>query len=107
MEIGQYQVILVSLDPTIGSEIRKTRPCVVISPDEMNRHLATVVIAPVTTTSKDYPTRIEIKHEKRSGWIVLDQVRIIDKQRVIKVLGKLTRSEIKEVKAVIKEIFVD
>jgi mRNA interferase MazF len=107
MEIGQYQVILVSLDPTIGSEIRKTRPCVVISPDEMNRHLATVVIAPVTTTSKDYPTRIEIKHEKRSGWIVLDQVRTIDKQRVIKVLGKLTRSEIKEVKAVIKEIFVD
>jgi mRNA interferase MazF len=107
MEIGQYQVILVSLDPTIGSEIRKTRPCVVISPDEMNRHLATVVIAPVTTTSKDYPTRIEIKHEKRSGWIVLDQVRTIDKQRVIKVLGKLTRSELKEVKAVIKEIFVD
>jgi mRNA interferase MazF len=107
MEISQYQIILVNLDPTIGSEIQKTRPCIVISPDEMNRHLRTVVITPMTTSSKNYPTRIEIKHENKTGGMVLDQIRTIDKQRIIKDLGKLTKPEIKEVKSVIKEIFVD
>jgi mRNA interferase MazF len=107
MEINQYQIILVNLDPTIGSEIQKTRPCVVISPDEMNRHLRTVVIAPLTTSSKSYPTRIEIKHDNKIGWIVLDQIRTIDKQRIIKDLGKLSKPEIKEVKSVLKETFVD
>ncbi|HEX2968360.1 MAG TPA: type II toxin-antitoxin system PemK/MazF family toxin [Bacteroidales bacterium] len=107
MEISQYQIILVNLDPTIGSEIKKTRPCVVLSPDEMNRHLRTIVIAPMTTSSKNYPTRIEVKHDKKIGWIVLDQVRTIDKQRIIKDLGKLSKPEIKEVKSVIKETFVD
>lgn len=107
MEIRQYEIILVNLDPTIGSEIKKTRPCVVISPDEMNGHLRTVVIAPITTTSKNYPTRVEIKHENKLGWIVLDQVRTIDKQRVIKNLGKLSRPEIKEVKSIIRETYVD
>jgi len=97
----------VSLDPTIGSEIKKTRPCVVISPDEMNKHLMTVVIAPMTTSSKDYPTRIEIKHDNKIGWIVLDQIRTINKQRIIKELGKLSRPEIKEVKEILKETFVD
>lgn len=107
MEIRQYQIILVNLDPTIGSEIRKTRPCVVISPDEMNDHLRTVVIAPLTTSSKNYPTRVEIKHENKIGRIVIDQIRTIDKQRILKELGKLSRPEIKEVKAIIKETFVD
>jgi len=107
MEIKQYQIILVNLDPTIGSEIRKTRPCVVISPDEMNNHLRTVVIAPMTTRSKNYPTRVEIKHDSKIGWIVLDQIRTIDKQRILKDLGKLSRPEIKEVKAILKEAFVD
>lgn len=107
MEISQYQIVLVNLDPTIGSEIQKTRPCVVVSPDEMNRHLRTVGIAPMTTSSKNYPTRIEIKHDNRIGWIVLDQIRTIDKQRIIKDLGKLSKPEIKEVKSVIKETFVD
>jgi mRNA interferase MazF len=107
MEIKQYQIILVNLDPTIGSEIKKTRPCVVISPDEMNNYLRTVIIAPMTTTSKSYPTRIRIKHENKLGWIVLDQIRTIDKQRIIKDLGKLSRPEIKEVKLILKEIFVD
>ena len=107
MEIRQYQIILVNLDPTIGSEINKTRPCVVISPDEMNQHLRTVVIAPMTTSSKNYPTRVEIKHDSRIGWIVLDQVRTIDKQRILKDLGKLSKPEIKEVKAILKETFVD
>jgi len=107
MEIKQYQIILASLDPTIGSEIKKTRPCVVISPDEMNNHLRTVVIAPMTTSSKDYPTRVEIKHDNKISWIVLDQVRTIDKQRIIKELGKLSRPEIKKVKEVLKETYVD
>jgi len=107
MEIKQYQLILVSLDPTIGSEIKKTRPCVVISPDEMNKYLRTVVIAPMTTGSKDYPTRVEIKHDNKTGWIVLDQIRTIDKQRIIKELGKLSRPEIKEIKEILKETYVD
>jgi mRNA interferase MazF len=107
MEIAQYEIILVNLDPTVGSEIRKTRPCVVISPDEMNKHLRTFVIAPMTTSSKNYPTRVEIKHDNKIGWIVLDQVRTIDKQRIIKILGNLSRTEIKEVKAIIKETYVD
>ena len=107
MEIRHYQIILVNLDPTIGSEIKKTRPCVVISPDEMNDHLRTVVIAPMTTSSKNYPTRVEIKHDNKISWIVLDQIRTIDKRRILKDLGKLSRPEIKEVKAIIKETFVD
>lgn len=107
MEINQYQIFLVNLDPTIGSETRKTRPCVVISPNEMNKYLQTVVIAPMTTSSKNYPTRVEIKHDNKTGWIVLDQIRTIDKQRIIKPLGRLSRPEIKEVKSIIKEIFVD
>ena len=107
MEIRQYQIILVNLDPTIGSEIKKKRPCVVISPDEMNNHLRTAVIAPMTTSSKNYPTRVEIKHDNKIGWIVLDQIRTIDKQRILKDLGKLSRPQIKEVKAILKEAFVD
>ena len=107
MEIKQYQIVLASLDPTIGSEIKKTRPCVVISPDEMNKYLRTVVIAPMTTSSKDYPSRVEIKHDNKISWIVLDQIRTIDKQRIIKELGKLSRPEIKEIKEVLKETYID
>ena len=107
MEIKQYEIFLVNLDPTIGSEIKKTQPCVIISPDEMNKYLRTVVIAPMTTSSKKYPTRVEIKHDNKIGWVVLDQVRTVDKQRVLKGLGKLSRPEVKEVKAVIKETYVD
>lgn len=107
MEIKQYQIFLVNLDPTVGSENKKTRPCVIISPDEMNKHLRTVVIAPLTTTSRSYPTRVEIKHENKMGWIVLDQIRTIDKQRIIKDLGKLSKPEIKEVKLILKETYVD
>jgi mRNA interferase MazF len=107
MEISQYQIILVNLDPTLGSEIKKTRPCVVISPDEMNKYLNTVVIAPMTTGSKNYPTRIEVKHDSKTGWIVLDQIRTIDKQRIIKDLGRLTKSEIIVLKSVLKETYID
>ena len=107
MEIKQYQIILVNLDPTIGSEIKKTRPCLVISPDEMNDHLRTVVIAPMTTSSKNYPTRVEIKHENKAGWVILDQIRTIDKQRILKVLGKLKHYEIKVVKTTLRETYID
>ncbi len=107
MEINQYQIVLVNLDPTIGSEIKKTRPCVVISPNEMNKYLKTIIVAPMTTTSKRYPTRIEVKHDNKIGWIVIDQIRTIDKQRIIKILGRLTKPETKEVKSVVKETFVD
>lgn len=107
MEINQYQIVLVNLDPTIGSEIKKTRPCVVISPDEMNKYLRTIIVAPMTTTSRKYPTRIEVKHDKKIGWIVIDQIRTIDKHRIVRDLGRLSQPEIKELKSVIKETFVD
>jgi mRNA interferase MazF len=107
MEITQYQIILVNFDPTLGSEIQKTRPCDVISPNEMNKYLNTVVIAPMTTSSKNYPTRIEIKHDNKIGWVVLDQIRTIDKQRIIKDLGRLNKSEISELKSVLKETYID
>jgi mRNA interferase MazF len=107
MEIIQYQIVLVNLDPTIGSEIKKTRPCVVISPNEMNKYLRTIVIAPMTTRSRKYPSRIEVKHEGKLGWVVIDQIRTVDKQRIVKVLGKLSLPEIKEVKSVLRETYVD
>lgn len=107
MELRQYQIIIVNLDPTIGSEIRKTRPCLVISPDEMNKYLRTVTVAPLTSSSKDYPTRIRFTLEGNTNWISIDQLRTIDKSRVIKILGTLEAREIKKVKAVIKETFVD
>lgn len=107
MELKQYQVVLVNLDPTVGSEMKKTRPCVIISPDEMNKYLQTIVIAPLTSTSKPYPTRIEVKHAKIKGWIVLDQIRTVDRTRVVKILGSLTEKELAKVKAVMKETFVD
>jgi len=106
MEIKQYGIVLVNLDPTMGSEIKKTRPCVVISPDEMNKYLRTVVIAPMTTQSKEYPTRVEVKHDKKEGWVVLDQVRTIDKQRILKLLGRLSKPEIRAVKNRIWETYV-
>ena len=107
MELIQYQIVLVNLDPTIGSEIKKTRPCVIISPDEMNKYLNTVIIAPMTSQSKKYPTRIEVTHDNKIGWIVLDQIRTIDKQRIVKTLDNLTNSEKELVKMTIKELLVD
>src|SRR5690606_31108806 len=107
MEIKQYEIVLVNLDPTIGSEMKKTRPCIVISPNEMNKYLQTIVIAPLTSSSKSYPTRIEIKQEKTKGWIVLDQIRSIDRMRIVKKLGTLTEREIEKIKFVIKETYVD
>ena len=107
MDLIQYQIVLVNLDPTHGSEIKKTRPCVIVSPNEMNKYLNTIVIAPMTTSSKNYPTRIEVNVNKKTGWIVLDQIRTIDRLRVIKLMGCLTDKESQKVKAIIKETFVD
>jgi len=107
MEIRQYELVLVNLDPTIGSEVKKTRPCAVISPNEMNQYLQTIVIAPLTSSSKPYPTRVEIRQTKTKGWVVLDQIRTVDRTRIIKKLGTLTPSEIKSVKTVIAETYVE
>ncbi len=107
MAINQYEIVLVNLDPTVGSEIKKTRPCVIISPNEMNKHLNTVVIAPMTSQSKKYPTRVPVKHNSKKGWIVLDQIRTIDRQRIIKTLDTLIEKEIAEVKLKLQETYID
>ncbi len=105
--ISRFDVVLVNLDPTVGSEVRKTRPCAVVSPNEMNRQLNTLVVAPMTSTSKPYPSRVQVQSGRRVGWVMLDQVRAIDKQRVVKVLGALSAEETNAIKQVIKELFVD
>jgi len=107
MVIAQYEIVLVNLDPTIGSEIKKTRPCVIISPNEMNKYLNSVVIAPMTSRTKNYPTRVPVKHDNKQGSIVLDQIRTIDKQRIINNLDKLSESEIRSLKKILKETYVD
>jgi mRNA interferase MazF len=105
--VNQYDIVLVNLDPTLGSEINKTRPCVVLSPNEMNKYLRTIVVAPMTSSSKPYPTRVEVKHNSTTGWIVIDQIRTIDRQRIVKRFEKLSEKEINKVKNVLKETFVD
>ena len=107
MKYEQYQIILVNLDPAIGSEIKKTRPCIIVSPNEMNKYIRTIIIAPLTSTSKNYPTRVKITLNEKTSWIVVDQIRTIDKRRVVKTLGELSKSEIKTLKSVIKETLVD
>ena len=107
MEISQYEIVLVNLDPTVGSEIKKTRPCVVISPNEMNKFLNTIIIAPMTSSSRPYPTRVEVQTNNKKGWVVIDQIRTVDRKRITKIFGKLSVNEIVEVKNVLKETFVD
>ena len=89
MVVKRFDVYLVNLDPTVGSEIQKTRPCLVISPDEMNRNIRTAIVAPMTSTQKDYPTRVSCTFKKKHGQIVLDQIRTVDKDRLIKKLGTI------------------
>ncbi|GAB1450043.1 type II toxin-antitoxin system PemK/MazF family toxin [Draconibacterium sp.] len=107
MDLNQYQIVLVNLDPTIGSEMKKTRPCVIISPNEMNKYLLTIVIAPMTSSSKSYPSRVEVKHNETKSWVVLDQIRTIDRKRVVKCFDSLTDKEIMKIKTTIQEIYVD
>ena len=87
--VVRFDVYLVNLDPTIGSEIKKTRPCLVISPDEMNRHLRTVIIAPMTTSGGDYPSRIRCRFQNKTGRIALDQIRTVDARRLVRRLGRI------------------
>lgn len=107
MELKQYSIVLVNLDPTIGSEIKKTRPCVIVSPNEMNKYLNTVVIAPMTTSLKKYPTRVSVSHNGKNGMIAIDQIRAVDKTRVVRVFDSLSIKEIASCKSIIKESFVD
>jgi mRNA interferase MazF len=107
MEVKQYQIVLVNLDPSLGSEIQKTRLCVIISPNEINDNLRTVVIAPMTSTSRKYPTRVKIKYNNQEGWVVIDQIRTIDKIRIVKKFDSLSEKEIRECKRVLRETFVD
>ena len=105
MVVNRFDVFLINLDPTVGSEIQKTRPCLIISPDEMNRHIRTVIVAPMTTASKDYPTRVSCKFKKKKGQIVLDQIRTIDKTRLIKKLGSVNPETQLEVISVLQRLF--
>jgi mRNA interferase MazF len=107
MGLNQYQIILVNLDPTIGTEMKKTRPCVVVSPNELNRNLKTIVIVPLTSQLKSYPTRVSITQNGVMSNMVVDQIRTIDKSRVIKTLGKLSSQEIINIKRVMRETYVD
>ena len=106
MIVNQYEIILVNLEPTLGSEIKKTRPCVVISPNEMNHYLRKILIAPITSTLKKYPTRIGMTHDNVKGMIAIDQIRTIDKQRIVKNIGNLDPETIKQTKQVIEETYV-
>jgi mRNA interferase MazF len=105
--ISRFDVFLVNLDPTIGSEIKKTRPCLIISPNEMNRNLRTVVVAPMTTRGASYPTRVSCKFRGKQGQIVLDQIRTVDRQRVVRKLGTISEPIQEEVLSVLGEIFAE
>ncbi len=105
--VKRFDVFLVNLDPTIGNEIQKTRPCVVISPDEMNRYISTIIIAPMTTKSRAYPTRIRCQFQGKSGQIVLDQIRTIDKRRLVKKLGQINQDEQKMLLDILAEMFAE
>jgi mRNA interferase MazF len=101
----RFEVYLVNLDPTVGNEIQKTRPCLIISPDEMNEHIATIIVAPMTTKGRDYPTRVKCQFQGKDGQIVLDQIRTVDKQRLVKKLGRISTSTQEKVLAVLAEMF--
>ena len=103
--VQRFDVFLINLDPTVGSEIQKTRPCLIISPDEMNRHIRTVIIAPLTTAGKDYPTRVPCEFQRKKGQIVLDQIRTIDKSRLIKKIGTIDPQVQAEVISTLQSMF--
>jgi mRNA interferase MazF len=105
MVIKRFDVYLVNLDPTVGSEIRKARPCLIISPDEMNRYIATVIVGPMTTKGKDYPTRVKCSFKGKDGHVVLDQIRTIDKSRLIQKQGTIEKQTQEEVLSVLAEMF--
>lgn len=105
MVAHRFDVYLVNLDPTIGSQIQKTRPCLIVSPDEMNRYIRTVIVAPMTTKGRPYPTRVECTFEGKDGQVVLDQIRTVDKARLAKRLGRIGEQTQEEVLAALAELF--
>jgi mRNA interferase MazF len=105
--VKRFDVFLVNLDPTVGTEIQKTRPCVVVSPDEMNRYIATVIITPMTTKGQAYPTRVVCQFQGKDGQIVLDQIRTIDKIRLVKKLGQIGKDEQRAVLDTLAEMFAE
>lgn len=105
VKFNRFDILLVSLDPTLGSEIKKTRPCIIISPDEMNKYIRTFIVAPMTTQVKGYPTRISVTFNDKEGEIVLDQIRTIDKARIVKKLGKIDKECSMSVLETLKEMF--
>jgi len=105
VEVSRFDVYLVNLDPTIGREIKKTRPCLIISPDEMNLHIRTVIIAPMTTKGRPYPTRVACRFKGKSGQVVLDQLRTIDKERLAKKLGRIDTRVAEAVLLMLSEMF--
>ena len=107
MVAKRFEVYLVNLDPTIGREIKKTRPCLIISPDEMNQHIATVIIAPMTTQGRSYPTRIPCEFQGKAGQIVLDQIRTVDRARLVKKLGQIDSATQKAVLLLLAEMFAE
>jgi mRNA interferase MazF len=105
MEIKRFQVYLVNLDPTIGHEIKKTRPCIIISPNEMNRHIGTVIIAPMTTKGRNYPTRVKCSFQDKKGQVVLDQIRTVDIKRLVKKLGTINSQAQNKILNLLEELF--
>ena len=105
--VRRFDIVLVNLDPTVGSEIRKTRPCLVVSPDEMNRHIRTVIVAPMTTAARPYPTRVPIRFRRKNGQVALDQIRTVDKTRLVRRLGAAGKDTAAKVAAVLVEMFAD
>jgi mRNA interferase MazF len=105
MAINRFDVYLVNLDPTIGAEIRKTRPCVVVSPDEMNTNIRTVIAAPMTAKGQDYPTRVACRFKGRQGQIVLDQIRAVDRTQLVRKLGRLDPTTATRVLEILQEMF--
>lgn len=105
MKPQRFDVYLINLDPTIGKEIRKTRPCVIVSPDEMNRHISTVIIAPLTSTIRNYPTRVTCQFQGKEGQVVLDQLRAVDKKRLVKNLGIIGVDTEKEIFLILQQMF--
>lgn len=103
--VQRGDVFLVSLSPTRGAEIRKTRPCVIVSPNELNAHLRTFIVAPITTGSHSYPFRLSCRFEGRSGYVVLDQIRTVDQERLVRRLGKLSASTLAKALAILQEMF--
>ena len=107
MVINRFDVFLVNLDPTAGHEIKKMRPCLVISPDEMNHHIRTVIVAPMTTKGRSYPTRVPCRFKGKSGQVVLDQLRTVDSVRLTSKLGTISQRTCSEVLAVLQEMFAE